>query len=228
MKILAIAPHPDDIDFGCSGTLAKLADEGHHIEELIVTDGSKGNKPGLDHEVLVKRRQEEQRKSASVLGVDHVRFLGEPDGEVKNTKALRRKLVRQIRNFRPDIVISMDPANRRFINRYRSHRDHREVSVAVFDAISPAAKNPAYFPDLLEEGYQPHIVDEIWFFSTHKPDKYIDISPYFEQKLQALFCHETQQLDEEAVKQRLREWAIEAADGLDDTRHAEQFRTLPI
>lgn len=227
MNVLAIAPHPDDLDFGCSGTIAKLADSGHVVEEVIVTDGSKGNKPGISQTELVKKRKKEQRRAAETLGVKQVRFLDEIDGEVKNTKSVRKKIVREIRRFRPDVVMSMDPSGPQFQNRFRSHRDHREVSVAVFDAVSPAAKNAAYFPDLKKEGYEPHHVDEVWFFGTRDPDKFVDITDFFEYKFQALKCHKSQQLDEDRVERTLLDWAREHADEVDG-KYAEFFRVLPV
>ncbi len=228
MKYLAISAHPDDIDFGCAGTISKLVNDGHHVEELIVTDGSKGNKPGWPVEKLIERRKEEQRNAAEELGVDEVTFFEETDGEVQNTPELRKKLVRQIRRIRPDVVFSFDPSNRIYESRFVAHRDHRKVSVAVFDAISPAAKNPAYFPELLDEqGLEPHLVSELWFYGTHKPDKYIDIEDTIEDKINALCCHETQQLERDQIKrivhERSREAAIQSG-----SEFVEAFRVLDL
>jgi len=229
MKYLAISAHPDDIDFGCAGTLSKLTNQGHRVDELIVTDGSKGNKPGWPVDRLVQQRKQEQRAAAGELEVENVTFLGEPDGEVRNTPELRRRLVRQIRRIRPDIVFSFDPSNRIYESRFVAHRDHRKVSEAVFDAISPAAKNPAYFPDMLDEDedLKPHLVQELWFYGTHKPDKYIDIEETIDNKIDALCCHESQGLERdrirEIVHERSREAAIQSG-----SEFVEAFRVLDL
>lgn len=228
MKYLAISAHPDDIDFGCAGTISKLTNEGHKVHELIVTDGSKGNKPGLPQDKLVQVRKEEQRSAAEKLGVDQVDFLNEIDGEVKNTRALRKKIVRIVRQFQPDVVFSFDPSNRIYESRYVAHRDHRTVSEAVFDALSPAAKNSAYFPGLNdEEGVDPHLVAEIWFYGTHKPDKFIDIESTIEDKIDALCCHESQGLEREQIREMVHERSREAAIQ-SGSEFMEAFRVLDM
>ncbi len=228
MKYLAISAHPDDIDFGCAGTLSKMVDQGHRVQELIVTDGSKGNKPGWPVDKLVERRRKEQRAAAEQLGVEDVTFLDEKDGEVQNTPELRRKLVRHIRRIRPDVVFSFDPSNRIYESRFVAHRDHRKVSEAVFDAVSPAAKNPAYFPSLLEEdGLEPHLVSEFWFYGTHKPDRYIDIEDTIEDKIDALSRHESQGLEREQVKKLVHERSKEAAIQ-SGSEFVEAFRVLDL
>ncbi len=228
MKYLAISAHPDDIDFGCAGTLSKLTNEGHDVRELIITDGSKGNKPGLPTQELVQVRKEEQRASAKKLGIDTVHFLGETDGEVQNTQDLRKKIVRVVRRFRPDVVFSFDPSNRIFESRFVAHRDHRKVGKAVFDALSPAAKNPAYFPDLLDEDdLEPHLVGEMWFYGTHKPDKFVDIEATIEDKIDALFCHESQELKREQIREMVHERSREAAIQ-SGSEFMEAFRVLDM
>lgn len=225
-RILAIAAHPDDIDFGCAGSLAKWVDEGHHVEELIVTDGARGKKDHAgDVEDLVKTRRNEQREAARVLGVEDVRFMGITDGELENTKELRRKLVREIRAIRPDLILSFDPANRAFRNRFVAHRDHRQLSEAVFDAASPAAGNPTFFPEQLEERLSPHLIDAFLFFATRSPDQHVDITEHIDQKMEALTCHSTQVPDREWVEETIRPRAKENASG-QPFAYAETFRRL--
>jgi LmbE family N-acetylglucosaminyl deacetylase len=228
MKYLAISAHPDDIDFGCAGTLSKLTSEGHEVQELVITDGSKGNKPGLATEKLIQVRKEEQRAAAEQLGIDTVHFLDQPDGEVKNTDALRKEIVRVVRRFRPDVVFSFDPSNRIFESRFVAHRDHRKVGEAVFDALSPAAKNPAYFPGLLDDDdLEPHLVGEMWFYGTHKPDKFVDIESTIEDKIDALCCHESQGLEREKIREMVHERSREAAIQ-SGSEFMEAFRVLDM
>lgn len=191
-KFLVVSPHPDDLDFGCAGTIAKLAREGNEIEELIVTDGSKGGHVvGFDGRKLARVRKKEQKGAAKILGVKTVHFLDEIDGEVENTMRLRKKLVAMIRKIKPDIVISFEPTSC-FEIVYRSHRDHRQVAEAVFDALYPAAGSISFFPELLKQGFKPHQPKELWFFGTEKPNTFVDITETINQKIEALLCHRSQ------------------------------------
>src|SRR3989344_5178513 len=207
-KILAIGAHPDDLDFSCAGTTAKLTQQGNEVAYLIISDGSKGSQkvkaaPGK----LAKIRKEEQKRAAKAVGVNEVIFLGLKDGEIENTKYLRREIVKAIRKTKPDIVFSFDPANLAFENPYRSHRDHRQAGEAVFDAIFPASGNEFFFPELLKQGYKPHQVKEIWFFASPKPNKIINIAKTIGDKIKALSCHKSQIVNMKEIKKRIKDWA---------------------
>ncbi len=148
-RFLAIAAHPDDLDFTCAGTTAKLVKEGKEVFYLIISDGSKGShKVKLSPKNLAKIRQAEQKRAAKVLGVKNVFFLGLRDGDIENTKFLRKKIVQIIRKVKPEIILSFDPASHSFDNPHRFHRDHRQTAEAVFDAIYPAAGSESVFPEL--------------------------------------------------------------------------------
>jgi LmbE family N-acetylglucosaminyl deacetylase len=192
-RALVISAHPDDLDFGCSGTVALWIRQGWEFLYVICTNGDKGTDDvEMDAEKLVEIRKEEQRAAARTVGVREVLFLGVEDGELENTPELRRKLVEAIRRFRPNVVFCQDPANRSFENVYVSHRDHREAAEAAFDALYPAAANPRFFPELLSGGLLPHRVEEVLFFGTQAPNFWVDISSVMEIKLKALFCHRSQ------------------------------------
>jgi LmbE family N-acetylglucosaminyl deacetylase len=207
-KIMVISPHPDDLDFGCSGTNAKWARGGKEIIYIMVTSGDKGNDDlSVDPESFRKRREAEQKEAGLIVGVKHIVFLRYEDGEVENTQELRIDLVREIRKYRPEVVLTMDPANCNFDNHYLSHRDHRQTAEAVFDAVYPAAGNPFFFPELINEGYLPHNVREMLFFGTANPNVWSDISDTIEIKLKALSCHKSQGLNEEWLKQFISERA---------------------
>ena len=121
-------------------------------------------------ESIAAIREKEQVAAAEIVGVRMVIFLRLKDGELENNREFRKMLVRVLRQYRPDVVLSMDPANLRFENVYVSHADHRAAALAVFDAIYPAARNLNFFPALLEEGLMPHAVNRIYFFGTADPN----------------------------------------------------------
>jgi LmbE family N-acetylglucosaminyl deacetylase len=225
-KFLVISPHPDDSDFGCAGTVINLVQAGSEVEYLIVSDGSKGSHVvGFGGEKLAAMREQEQRAAAGIAGVQTVRFLREVDGEMENTQSLRKKLVAAIRQVKPDIVLSFDPSSLLFESVYRSHRDHRVIAEAVFDAVYPGVGNSSFFPELAEEGYAPHQVEELWFFATPRPNKWVDVSGVFETKLQALFAHTSQFEDKNDVEERLRNKAN--AEGKEkNMKYAECFRVV--
>jgi LmbE family N-acetylglucosaminyl deacetylase len=191
-RVMVISPHPDDVDFGCSGTIARWSRMGVDITYVICTSGDKGSDHPVDSEALSELREQEQLAAAKVVGVRKVVFLRLKDGELENNREFRRILVRVLREHRPDVVLSMDPANNRFENAYVSHSDHRAAALAVFDAIYPAARNRNFFPELLEEGLLPHAVNRMYFFGTAEPNTWIDITETIETKIAALRAHKSQ------------------------------------
>ncbi|UCD79587.1 MAG: PIG-L family deacetylase, partial [Desulfobacterales bacterium] len=175
-RVMVISPHPDDVDFGCSGTLARWRRMGVDITYVICTSGDKGADFPAAPESIAEMREKEQLAAAEIVGVRKVIFLRLKDGELENNREFRKTLVRVLRQYRPDVVLTMDPANVRFENVYVSHADHRATALAAFDAIYPAARNRNFFPELLEEGLLPHAVKWIYFFGTADPNTWIDIS----------------------------------------------------
>lgn len=191
-RVMVISPHPDDVDFGCSGTIAKWRRQGVDITYVICTSGEKGTSLAEDPAAVAELREQEQSAAAEIVGVSQVVFLRMKDGELENNREFRKKLVRVLRQYRPDVVLSMDPANSSFENVYVSHPDHRAAALAVFDAIYPAARNRNFFPELLEEGLMPHAVNRVYFFGTADPNTWIDISDTIETKIKALQAHKSQ------------------------------------
>jgi LmbE family N-acetylglucosaminyl deacetylase len=181
---LAVGAHPDDIEFGCGGTLAKWADAGATIHHLVLTDGSKGSwDPGRDIEALIAERQEEQRRAAGILGGGDVTFLGYTDGELHNGPEAQRAVARCIRTVRPDVVLSHDPWRR-----YRLHPDHRHAGFIVTDAIA-AARDPHFFADL---GLAPHRPDVLLLWEADQPNHVEDVEGFLEHKIDALLAHASQ------------------------------------
>ncbi len=225
-KAMVISPHPDDIDFGCSGTVARWSREGKKILYVICTSGDKGtDDPQMNLEVLANIREKEQRAAAHEVGVREVIFLRLKDGELEDNRELRGLLVKVIRIHRPEVVLSIDPSNFLFDNPYVNHRDHRVTALAVFDAIYPAARNPNFFPEHLEEGLSTHSVDAILFFATNRPNIWIDITDTIESKITSLQCHKSQIADLESVGTWLRKRSSEVGKER-NLAFAESFRYL--
>jgi LmbE family N-acetylglucosaminyl deacetylase len=223
-RALVIAAHPDDIEFGVAGTVCKWTDAGAQVTYVMVTDGAAGsNKPDTDLAALVRLRQEEECASAAVVGVQDVRFLGFADGYLQPTMEIRKALTRIIRELRPEIVVLQDPSMVFVQNFYINHPDHRAAGEAALYAVFPSAGTRPIFPELLEEGLEPHDVREVWLYLSPQPDTFVDISAQMERKLQALLCHQSQVSEE--VTQMIRTWDGETGKAHGYT-YAEDFRVM--
>jgi LmbE family N-acetylglucosaminyl deacetylase len=228
-RVLAIAAHPDDLDFGAAGTIAQWTDAGIDVSYCIVTNGDAGGSDEtVSREEMVTIRQAEQTAAAKQVGVSDVHFLGYPDGLVEPSIRLRKDLARVIRLLRPDRVVCPSP-DRNYARMGTSHPDHRAVGSAALDAVYPDARNPFAFPDLLaQEKLEPWTVREVWIAGGPTPTHYVDITSTFGRKVAALRCHASQISDPEALEERLRGWLARAAaqGGLPDGRLAEGFQVL--
>lgn len=227
-RVLVISAHPDDVDFGCGGTLAKWAREGAKITYCICTSGEKGtDDPSMTNLKLAQTREREQRAAARIIGAEEVIFLRKPDGELQPSLEFRGELVRVIRQCRPDTVFTHDPANRLFDVQYIFHADHRIVAETAFDAVYPAALNRNYYPGHLAEGLNPHGASEIYFFAAAQPNTWIDIGSTLQWKIRALRCHKSQiknpKMMEEMVRTWFGVWGREKG-----MTYAERFRRLEI
>lgn len=186
--LMVITAHPDDAEFGAAGTVARWTREGKSVVYVVCTSGDKGTSDrNLTPEALVAIRKEEQRRACKQLGVSEVVFLGYGDQTLEDTPAFRKHLVEMIRTYRPSTLITLDP-----YRRYLWHRDHRIVGQVVMDAVFPFARDHMAYPDLLEQGLEPHKVKELLFFGTEDINLHTDIEETFDQKLAALRCHESQ------------------------------------
>jgi LmbE family N-acetylglucosaminyl deacetylase len=182
---LAVGAHPDDVEFGCGGTLAKWAAAGCRIHHLVCTDGSRGTwDPDEDTARLVVVRQEEQRAASRALGgKGEVAFLGWPDGELGAGLQQRWQIAYWIRKIRPDVVLGHDPWRR-----YRLHPDHRNAGFLVTDGIV-AARDPLFFP---EQGEAPHRPEALLLFEAEDVDHVEDVTTSVDAKLAALLAHRSQ------------------------------------
>lgn len=227
-RVLAVYAHPDDCEISAGATLAKWAAAGREVHIVAVSDGEKGSQdPNLDRRELVALRKVESMSAARVLGAAEVRFLDVVDGEVENTKALRERVVRIVRELHPRIVLTHDPTAWFFDNRYYNHHDHRATGELVLDAVSPAAGNPHFFPEQLGEGLLPWDVPEVWLSPTLEPNHTEDVSGYVETKIASLAEHASQLGDDQLAffKDALPAWAKEAGERI-GTEAGEGFRIL--
>ena len=200
-RALAVAAHPDDVEFGAGATLAKWAASGCTILHVVCTDGSKGSwNPEHDRDRLIAARQDEQRAAARALGGSgDVEFLGWPDGELENVTAARAQLVSSIRRFRPDVVLGHDPWKR-----YRLHPDHRHAGFLTVDAIV-AARDPLFFPEVGPGHHRPRL---LLLFEADEPDHVEGATGFVEHKVRALLAHRSQ---------------LRSTMGIDDAAAAQQL-----
>lgn len=224
--ILVVAAHPDDIEFGLAGSVARWTDEGHTVVYCLVTDGSAGsNDPAADLPALVETRRQEQREAAALVGVLDVRFLGYADGTLQPTLELRRELTRVIRQVRPYRVVCQDPTTFFFGSVYVNHPDHRAAGEATIYAVFPSAETRPIFPELIAEGFEPHKVSELYLDMSLHPDLYVDITATLERKIESLLRHSSQ-VDAEAATW-VRQWAEEAGVKA-GCAYAEAFRVMRL
>jgi LmbE family N-acetylglucosaminyl deacetylase len=209
-RFMVIAGHPDDAEFGPSGTAARWIDEGSHGWLVCCTSGDAGGEdPDADPLELAAIREREQRAAAAVIGYDGVSFLHMPDGALVNDLALREQLVREIRTFRPDAVLATDPTVIFYRDGGVNHTDHREAGLAAVDAVYPAARNPMAFPALARSGLAAHNVRRLYLFWPTEPNVRIDISATIDRKIAALREHASQIKHPEQLETRMRAWATE-------------------
>lgn len=224
---MVVVAHPDDAEFGSAGTVAKWVSEGLEMYYVLCTDGSKGSsEEGMSPEKLVEIRRQEQLEAARELGVKDIEFLGYPDAYLQHTLELRRDITRAIRKHKPDRVITMSPYRSFQIGGYINHPDHLAVGDATLAAIYPTARDRLTFPELLQEGYEPHVVREVYVTGTESPDCYIDITDTIEKKIASLRRHFSQVGDGEFEK-----WVYERASQIaegHDMKYAECFKVFHL
>jgi len=228
-KVLVVTAHPDDLDFGCSGTIAQWVRKGIEVSYVICTNGDQGGEdPNIPREEMPKIRQKEQRDAGAVLGVTRITFLGYRDGWLEPTIQLRKDIVRQIRIHKPDRLVIQSP-ERNWDRLFSSHPDHMAAGEAAIQAVYPDARNPFAFEDLLkDEGLEPHRVKEVWVMSADEPNHHIDITETIDLKIKALHAHVSQTAHNPKMEEMVRSWGEKTAEsmGLPQGRYAEIFRVI--
>jgi LmbE family N-acetylglucosaminyl deacetylase len=227
--ILAVGAHPDDMDFGVSGTIAKLTKEGWDAYLIVCTDGSRGSDdPKMTHKLLAAIREKEQEASGKVLGIKKIFFLNHTDTQLVPDLKLKEEIVRIIRAVKPEIVVTMDPTfyyskERGFIN----HTDHRAAGLAAMDAVFPLSRDRLTFPEHERQGLKPHKVSELWLVSFDKVDHVVDISKTFAKKIKALSMHKSQFANFPMIKKMITGWA-KMAGKEKGFEFAENFKRLKL
>lgn len=205
---LFIFAHPDDIEFGCSGTAAKWAQAGSRVIYVIITDGNVGSHDDdMTAERLAELRRAEQIAAGKVTGAECI-FLGYQDGFLQPTLELRKDLVRLIRQYKPEAVVCGDPTNFFPRDDYINHPDHRAAGQAALDAVFPACEMTLLYPDLAAEGLVGHKVNFVYVNFAHKANYYVDITETMETKIAALLEHKSQ-LGDWDPREMIQQWAAE-------------------
>jgi LmbE family N-acetylglucosaminyl deacetylase len=224
---MAIVAHPDDIDFSCAGTLARWAKAGTRIIYVLCTSGDVGiADPGMTREEATRIREAEQIAAAEIVGADEVIFLREPDGMLQPTLALRKKLVREIRHFRPEVVVCGDPTVVWSGDNYINHPDHRAAATAALDAVFPAAGQPNLFEELREEGLTAFKPRKVYVTGWNQEQVYVNIEDTIDTKVAALRAHKSQMKDWDP-EPRVKEWAAIRGRGK-EMAYAEAFRVITL
>jgi LmbE family N-acetylglucosaminyl deacetylase len=225
VQVMVVTPHPDDAEYGVAGTVARWVREGKEVIYVVCTSGEKGSSDAdVKPDELAKIREKEQLAAAEILGVREVIFLRYPDQGLEDTPEFRKEIVRLIRMYKPEIVITADP-----YRRYIWHRDHRITGQVVLDAVFPYARDYYSYPDLLEEGLYPHKVKEVLLWGAEDSNYRSDITDTFDLKLAALRCHKSQLRENLSpeLERRLRERHRKMAEE-EDFELAEAFHRVEI
>ena len=227
-RFMVIVAHPDDADFGPAATAARWIDEGSSGRLVCCTSGDAGADDWRTDPIeLAAVREAEQRAAADVVGYTGVSFLHQPDGALANDLALREQLVREIRTFRPDAVLAVDPETLFYGDGGVNHADHRAAGIAAVDAVYPAARNAMSFPWLARDGLEPHTVRRLYLFWTNHPSAWVEVTATLDRKLGALRAHGSQVQHPERLEARIRDWAREEGEPI-GVAAAEAFRVIVI
>jgi LmbE family N-acetylglucosaminyl deacetylase len=226
-SVMAIVAHPDDIEFSCAGTLARWAQAGTRLSYVLCTSGEVGIAlPDMTKERAAEIREAEQLAAAEIIGAKEVIFIRQPDGMLQATIELRKRLVREIRRFRPEVVICGDPTIVWVGDDYINHPDHRAAATAALDATFPAAGQPNLFEELAEEGLSAHKPRKVYVTGWNQNDLYVNIESSIDLKIAALRAHASQMVDWDP-EPRIKEWAAIRAQGK-EMAYAEGFRVVTL
>ena len=220
---MVVVAHPDDAEFTVAGTVAVWTEAGCRVTYVICTDGNSGShEPGMTRERLAEIRRAEQSAACATLGVGEVVFLGYDDGLLQPTLDLRRDLVRALRQYKPEVLITWDPTTVLISDEYINHPDHRAAAQAALDAAAPASAMPLLWP----EAGAPHRVHQVYVFGADKPNVWVDVSGTIERKISALRQHASQMGDWDPTDM-VKEWGAESGQekGLP---YAETYRVITL
>jgi LmbE family N-acetylglucosaminyl deacetylase len=220
---MVIVAHPDDAEFTMAGTVAAWVKAGCRVTYVVCTDGNAGShEPGMTRERLAEIRRAEQRAACATLGVADVVFLGYDDGQLQPTLEVRRHLVRAIRQYKPEVVLTADPTRLFSGDRYINHPDHRAAGQAALDAVAPASEMPLLWPETGE----PHKVHRVYVYGNDEPNEWVDISETVGTKIEALKQHASQMGDWDPTE-RITAWAAQVGKEK-ELAYAESFRVITL
>jgi LmbE family N-acetylglucosaminyl deacetylase len=185
MKILAVSPHPDDLEIVCAGTLAKYKRLGHDVNMAFVTNGEVGS-PTLSKIEIAAIREDESRKSASIINAGFY-WLGYPDEFLFNNVETRLRFIELVRNARPDLIICSNPQS-------DYHPDHTTSGQIIWDI-----RLMTTVPNIKTETPPCDVIPQIVYMDTigggnFLPNRYVDITEDFETKKKMLSCHKSQDI----------------------------------
>jgi len=220
---MVIVAHPDDAEFTVAGTVAAWAKAGCRVTYVVCTDGNAGShEPGMTRQKLAEIRRAEQRAACDILGVSEVVFLGYDDGQLQPTLELRRDLVRLIRRYKPEVVITGDPTRVFWDDKYINHPDHRAAAQAAVDAVAPASELPLLWPEV----GAPHRVRQVYIHGNDQPNLGVEVTETIEQKIAALKQHASQ-MGAWDPTEMIKAWSAETGreKGL---AYAESYRVITL
>jgi LmbE family N-acetylglucosaminyl deacetylase len=225
-RAMVVVAHPDDAEYGCSGSVAKWCRQGWDVVYVLCTDGGKGSEDRkISSGELVETRKQEQIEAGKILGLKDVVFLGYPDGYLQPTLDLRRDITREIRRWKPDILVCLSPNRELSTRGYLGHPDHFASGEAALSAVYPSARDHLTFPELLDQGFDTHKVREVWImFLGDKADTF---NPIPEQDMntavRALRAHKSQ-VGPQGAK-FMKQWRTEAGEKV-GAKYAERFLVI--
>lgn len=180
LDILVFAAHPDDAELTCSGTILHHIHLGYKVGIVDLTRGELGSRG------TAETRAEESQNASKIMGIHHRENLGLPDGFLQNIPEFQYKLIKKIRAFQPKIILANAPQDR--------HTDHAKAAILAKEAsfLAGLKKIETYNDGVLQEAYRPESVYHYIQDMHLKPDFVVDISPYWEQRTQAIKAFKTQ------------------------------------
>ena len=224
-RAMVVCAHPDDAEIGAGGSTALWARNGCEISYVVCTTGSSGsNDEDMTSDRIVEIRRKEQEDAAAVIGVKNLLMLDHPDGELEADRTFLGEMVKAIRTFRPEVIFTHDPYRMNGFN----HRDHRNAGITVQDAVYPYARDHLHFPEHIEEGLEPYIVSDVFFWHADNPNTVVDITESIDIRIDALSMHASQVpgLSRQSGSDRgIRDRARSAAEGM-PFEYGEAFRRI--
>ena len=224
-RVLVVTPHPNDSEFWCAGTVARWISEGAMVRYVVCADGGKGTiDASISAADLAAEREREQSRAVTELGVQELVTLGRPDGSLEDTDDLRKELVRQIRQVRPDVVLCPEPYRKNLA----WHRDHRITGQVTLDAVFPCARDHLHFEELWrDEGLEPHKTATVLFWGTETPNTHFAIDSAMAAKTRAVKTAKTRTVGHSDVEvdDFIHQLGLEAV-GDSGGKYGEAFRKI--